>query len=134
MRHIEEIGSQKRLATAQAHDVQRPELPKDALDFVDRIFALSDAREARDFSLASEACLSASEIVAQIERRLRAFAPDLELDAFLRVEFAPAFERALKAGKPALIEIQLDPEAITPRLGLSEIRANALQSKPIGAK
>jgi acetolactate synthase-1/2/3 large subunit len=44
-------------------------------------------------------------------------------------EFAPAFERALKAGKPALIEIVLDPEALTPRLGLSQIRANALKSK-----
>jgi acetolactate synthase-1/2/3 large subunit len=44
-------------------------------------------------------------------------------------EFAPAFERCLKAGKPALIEIQLDPEAITPRLGLSQIRANAQKSK-----
>jgi acetolactate synthase-1/2/3 large subunit len=44
-------------------------------------------------------------------------------------EFAPAFERALKAGKPALIEVHLDPEAITPRLGLSEIRANALKAK-----
>jgi acetolactate synthase-1/2/3 large subunit len=37
-------------------------------------------------------------------------------------EFAPAFERALAAGKAALIEIRLDPEAITPRQSLSEIR------------
>jgi acetolactate synthase-1/2/3 large subunit len=37
-------------------------------------------------------------------------------------EFAPAFERALGAGKAALIEIRLDPEAITPRQSLSEIR------------
>ncbi|MDQ7246318.1 thiamine pyrophosphate-binding protein [Dongia sedimenti] len=44
-------------------------------------------------------------------------------------EFAPAFERALKASKPALIEIVLDPEALTPRLGLSQIRANALKNK-----
>ena len=41
-------------------------------------------------------------------------------------EFAPAFERALAAGKPALIEIRLDPEAITPRQSLSEIRKAAL--------
>jgi acetolactate synthase-1/2/3 large subunit len=44
-------------------------------------------------------------------------------------EFAPAFERCLKAGKPSLIEIQLDPEALTPRLGLSQIRANAQKSQ-----
>ena len=40
-------------------------------------------------------------------------------------EFAPAFERALAAGKAALIEIRLDPEAITPRQSLSEIRKAA---------
>jgi acetolactate synthase-1/2/3 large subunit len=40
-------------------------------------------------------------------------------------EFAPAFERALKAGKPALIEVKLDPEAITSRTTLSAIRAAA---------
>ncbi|MHA6684015.1 thiamine pyrophosphate-binding protein [Mesorhizobium sp. A556] len=36
--------------------------------------------------------------------------------------FAPAFERALASGKPALIEIKLDPEAITPTRTLSDIR------------
>jgi len=40
-------------------------------------------------------------------------------------EFSPAFERALAAGKAALIEIRLDPEAITPRQSLSEIRKAA---------
>jgi acetolactate synthase-1/2/3 large subunit len=44
-------------------------------------------------------------------------------------EFAPAFERCLKAGKPALIEVKLDPEAITPRASLSDIRAAALKKK-----
>ena len=44
-------------------------------------------------------------------------------------EFAPAFARCLKAGKPALIEVKLDPEAITPRASLSEIRAGALKKK-----
>jgi acetolactate synthase-1/2/3 large subunit len=44
-------------------------------------------------------------------------------------EFAPAFERALKAGTPALIEVKLDPEAITARTTLSAIRANALKAK-----
>lgn len=37
-------------------------------------------------------------------------------------EFAPAFERARASGKPALIEIKLDPEAITPSKTLSDIR------------
>ncbi len=43
--------------------------------------------------------------------------------------FAPAFVRALASGKPALLELRLDPEAITPRLGLSQIRENALKVK-----
>jgi acetolactate synthase-1/2/3 large subunit len=37
-------------------------------------------------------------------------------------EFAPVFERALQAGKPSVIELKLDPEAISPRKTLSEIR------------
>ena len=37
-------------------------------------------------------------------------------------QFAPAFERAMAANKPALIEVMLDPEAITTRTTLSAIR------------
>jgi acetolactate synthase-1/2/3 large subunit len=41
-------------------------------------------------------------------------------------EFAPAFEEALAAGGPALIELRVDPEALTPRQSLTEIREQAL--------
>jgi acetolactate synthase-1/2/3 large subunit len=44
-------------------------------------------------------------------------------------DFAAAFERARASGKPAVIELKLDPEAITPRQSLSEIRAEALAGK-----
>lgn len=44
-------------------------------------------------------------------------------------EFAPAFERAVKSGKPAIIEIKLDPEALTPRASLSQIREAGLKAK-----
>jgi acetolactate synthase I/II/III large subunit len=37
-------------------------------------------------------------------------------------EFAPAFERALASGKPAIVEVELDLEAITPTRTLTEIR------------
>jgi acetolactate synthase-1/2/3 large subunit len=37
-------------------------------------------------------------------------------------QFAPALERAIGAGKPALIEIRIDPEAITPTATLQSIR------------
>jgi len=40
--------------------------------------------------------------------------------------FAPAFERALAAGKPALIDLRIDPEAITPKASLTDIRNAAL--------
>ena len=36
--------------------------------------------------------------------------------------FAPAFERARASGKPAIIEVRLDPEAITPTRTLTDIR------------
>src|SRR5437660_435027 len=44
-------------------------------------------------------------------------------------DFASAFERASAAGKPALIELRIDPDAITPATTLSAIRAKALRSK-----
>lgn len=37
-------------------------------------------------------------------------------------QFAPAFERARASGKPSIIEVRLDPEAITPTRTLSDIR------------
>ena len=40
-------------------------------------------------------------------------------------DFAPAFERARAAGKPALIELKIDPDAITPATTLSAIREKA---------
>jgi len=44
-------------------------------------------------------------------------------------DFAPAFERAAASGKPALIEIRIDPDAITPATTLSAIREKSLKSK-----
>src|SRR6266850_3509525 len=44
-------------------------------------------------------------------------------------DFAPAFERASTAGKPAIIELRIDPDAITPATTLSAIREKALKSK-----
>jgi acetolactate synthase-1/2/3 large subunit len=40
-------------------------------------------------------------------------------------EFAPAFERAADSGKPAIIDIHIDPEAITTTKSLSELRGAA---------
>jgi acetolactate synthase I/II/III large subunit len=40
-------------------------------------------------------------------------------------DFPDAFERALTEQRPALLELRVDPEAITPRQTLSEIRAEA---------
>jgi acetolactate synthase-1/2/3 large subunit len=37
-------------------------------------------------------------------------------------DFAPAFERARSSGKPAIIEVRLDPEAITPTRTMTQIR------------
>ncbi|HZW53016.1 MAG TPA: thiamine pyrophosphate-dependent enzyme, partial [Candidatus Elarobacter sp.] len=40
-------------------------------------------------------------------------------------DFAGAFEAALSAGKPALIELRADPEHITPRTTLTRLRTEA---------
>ncbi|TMJ40281.1 MAG: thiamine pyrophosphate-binding protein [Alphaproteobacteria bacterium] len=43
-------------------------------------------------------------------------------------DFAPAFERAVRSGKPAILHCLIDPEAITPSRTLSQIRDEALKS------
>ncbi len=40
-------------------------------------------------------------------------------------DFAPALERALGCGRPALLDLRIDPEAITTRTTLSALRAAA---------
>jgi acetolactate synthase-1/2/3 large subunit len=42
-------------------------------------------------------------------------------------DFAPALERALASGKPAILHCLMDPEAITPTLTLSGIREKAMK-------
>ena len=43
-------------------------------------------------------------------------------------EFEPAFERALASNKPALLELRIDPEAITTRASLSAVREQAVKA------
>jgi acetolactate synthase I/II/III large subunit len=45
------------------------------------------------------------------------------------VELAPAIEAALKAGKPAVLDLKVDPEAITTRTTLSAIRDASLKAR-----
>jgi acetolactate synthase-1/2/3 large subunit len=44
-------------------------------------------------------------------------------------DFAPAFERAVASGQPALIHVKVDPEASTPNATLSGLRAAALAAR-----
>jgi acetolactate synthase-1/2/3 large subunit len=44
-------------------------------------------------------------------------------------EFVPAMERALASGKAAVIELKLDPQAITPRTTLDKLRQAALDKR-----
>ena len=44
-------------------------------------------------------------------------------------QFAPAFERAIASGKPAILHCLLDPEAISPTTTLQKIRDHAFQSQ-----
>jgi acetolactate synthase-1/2/3 large subunit len=44
-------------------------------------------------------------------------------------DFAAAFERAVASGRPALLELRVDPEAITTRTTLSAIRAQAQKKR-----
>jgi acetolactate synthase-1/2/3 large subunit len=44
-------------------------------------------------------------------------------------DFAPAFERAVGAGRPAVLEVRIDPEAISTRTSLTQIREQALKAR-----
>ncbi len=44
-------------------------------------------------------------------------------------DFEAAFERAWNAGTAALLELRIDPDAVSPRATLSSIRADALKNK-----
>jgi acetolactate synthase-1/2/3 large subunit len=44
-------------------------------------------------------------------------------------QFGPAFERCIASGKPAVIEVRIDPQAITPNTTLDKIRAQASAPK-----
>jgi acetolactate synthase-1/2/3 large subunit len=44
-------------------------------------------------------------------------------------DFAPAFGRAIASGKPAILHVMIDPEAISPTTTLSAIRARALAER-----
>jgi acetolactate synthase-1/2/3 large subunit len=45
-------------------------------------------------------------------------------------EFAPAFQRAVQSGKPAVIELVMDPEQITSRATVAQLRAGTAVVKP----
>ncbi|MCH8038005.1 MAG: hypothetical protein IIC53_12920 [Proteobacteria bacterium] len=44
-------------------------------------------------------------------------------------DFAPAFARALGAGGPTLIDLRIDPEAVTPKASLTQIREAAMKAQ-----
>ncbi len=44
-------------------------------------------------------------------------------------EFAPAFERALAGGKPALLHLKLDPQALTLNASLDDLRAQGVAAQ-----
>jgi acetolactate synthase-1/2/3 large subunit len=44
-------------------------------------------------------------------------------------QFAPAFERAVASGKPSIIHVKVDPEAITPLTTITALRSASLAKK-----
>ena len=45
-------------------------------------------------------------------------------------EFAPAFRRAVESGRPAVIELRMNPEQITTRQTIADLRAGKAPPKP----
>jgi hypothetical protein len=65
----------------------------EAIAFMIRVMSLSTGHKAVQFGPASEACLSAADIVGQIDARLAGLAPHPDLDRFLRTSFVVAYDR-----------------------------------------
>jgi len=65
---------------------------EDAIAFMMRVMSLSTDHKAAQFGPASEACLSAAEIVRQIDVRLAGLASHPDLDRFLRTSFVVAYD------------------------------------------
>jgi hypothetical protein len=82
----------------------------DAIAFMVRVMGLSNDSRATPFGLASEACLSATEIVRQIEARLAALASHPYLDRFLRETFLVAYAEAKHALASELRQSKVLPE------------------------
>jgi acetolactate synthase-1/2/3 large subunit len=61
---------------------------------------------------------------AQLARAYGAYGAVVERTA----DFAPAFDRAVASGGPALLELRIDADAITTRTSLTAIREKALQA------
>ncbi|MBV8776077.1 MAG: aminoglycoside phosphotransferase family protein [Alphaproteobacteria bacterium] len=70
---------------------------REAADFVAAVFALSADPAAGAFPLASEACLSAAEIVRQLDRRLPLLAPPPPVARFLEDSYRPLLARQREA-------------------------------------
>ena len=70
-------------------------------------------------------------VIEKAESNYSAYVPDLPgcvatgETVEKTADFAPAFERARASGKPAIVEIRLDPEAITPTRTMTQIRDKA---------
>jgi len=45
-------------------------------------------------------------------------------------EFAPAFRRAVESGRPAVIELRMNPEQITTRATIADLRAGSASKPP----
>ncbi len=80
-----------------------------ALAFIAAVLASSDHTGARNFPLASEACLSGAAIAEQIHRRLGGFIEDAALSSFLGSRFQPLLDRALVAASAPDFETELAP-------------------------
>ena len=46
-------------------------------------------------------------------------------------DFGPAFERALASGKPAIIHVKTDAEALTSRITLTQLREQSLANQKL---
>jgi acetolactate synthase I/II/III large subunit len=101
------------------------DLPVTVLIFDNSLYGTIRMHQEREYPGRVSATVLKNPDFAAYARAFGGFGASVEKTA----EFAPAFKAALASGKPAILHIKIDPEAISPATTLTKLREQALAER-----
>ncbi|MCK0196457.1 thiamine pyrophosphate-binding protein [Ancylobacter sp. 6x-1] len=111
------------LATAVQHDI-----PVVAVIVDNGMYGTIRMHQEREFPTRVYATTLTNPDFAAYARAFGAFGSTVERDE----DFVPALDAALASGRPAIVHVKLDPEAITPVTTLTKLREASLAKRSVG--